>query len=131
MSTETEIRDRFWKELKSERKGLKALLGSEAEMKKLVAKEIRDDAKQYGDERRTTIEEAGRATFERQVVDEPLTVIISRNGWARTRQGHGLDLTGVAYKTGDGPYAVIETRSVNYIALIDSTGRMHVEWKTP
>ncbi len=111
------------KELKSERKDLKALLGNEAEMKKLVTKEIRDDAKQYGDERRTTIEEAGRATFEQLVVDEPLTVIVSRNGWVRSRQGHGLDLPGVTYKTGDGPYAIIETRSVHYIALIDSTGR--------
>jgi len=111
------------KDLKSERKGLKALLGSDAEMKKLVAKEIRDDAKQYGDNRRTVIEEAGRATFERQVVDEPLTVIVSRNGWVRSRQGHGLDLSGVTYKTGDGPYAIIETRSVHYLALIDSTGR--------
>jgi len=111
------------KELKSERKDLKALLGSEAEMKKLVAKEIRDDAKQFGDGRRTAIEEAGRATFEQQVVDEPLTVIVSRNGWVRSRQGHGLDLSGVTYKTGDGPYAIIETRSVHYIALVDSTGR--------
>jgi topoisomerase-4 subunit A len=111
------------KELKGERKDLKALLGSEPEMKKLVAREIRDDAKQYGDKRRTAIEEAGRATFERQVVDEPLTVIVSRNGWVRSRQGHGLDLSGVTYKTGDGPYAVVETRSVHYLALIDSTGR--------
>ncbi|MDH3288808.1 MAG: DNA topoisomerase IV subunit A [Betaproteobacteria bacterium] len=111
------------KELKGERKDLKALLGSDAEMKKLVAKEIRDDAKQYGDNRRTMIEEAGRATFERQVVDEPLTVIVSRNGWVRSRQGHELDLSGVTYKTGDGPYAIIETRSVHYLALIDSTGR--------
>ncbi len=111
------------KELKDERKDLKALLGSESEMKKLVAKEIRDDAKQYGDERRTVVEEAGRATFERQVVDEPLTVIVSRNGWVRSRQGHGLDLSGVSYKTGDGPYAIIETRSVHYLALIDSNGR--------
>jgi len=111
------------KELKNERKDLKALLGSDAEMKKLVAKEIRDDAKQYGDNRRTVIEEAGRATFERQVVDEPLTVIVSRNGWVRSRQGHGLDLSGVTYKTGDGPYAIVETRSVHYLALIDSTGR--------
>jgi topoisomerase-4 subunit A len=111
------------KELKSERKDLKALLGSDTEMKKLVAKEIRDDAKQYGDNRRTVIEEAGRAIFERQVVDEPLTVIVSRNGWVRSRQGHGLDLSGVTYKTGDGPYAIIEARSVHYLALIDSTGR--------
>ena len=111
------------KGLKSERKELKTLLGSEAEMKKLVAKEIREDAKKYGDNRRTVIEEAGRAVFERQVVDEPLTVIVSRNGWVRTRQGHGLDVSGLTYKTGDAPYAVFETRSVHMVAAIDSTGR--------
>ena len=111
------------KALKTERKELKALLGSDSGMKKLIAKEIRDDAKKYGDERRTSIEEAGRATFERQVVDEPLTIIVSRNGWVRSRQGHALDLAGTTYKTGDAEYAVLETRSVNTIAAIDSTGR--------
>ena len=111
------------KALKIERKELNTLLGSESEMKKLVAAEIRDDAKKYGDGRRTTMEEAGRATFERQVTDEPLTIIVSRNGWVRSRQGHGLDLIGTTYKTGDAEYAILETRSVNFIAAIDSTGR--------
>jgi topoisomerase-4 subunit A len=111
------------KELKLERKGLKALLGSDTEMKKLVAQEIRDDAKKYGDERRTLIEEAGRASFERQVIDEPLTIIVSRNGWVRSRQGHNLDLTGITYKTGDAHSDIFETRSIYPIALIDSTGR--------
>ena len=112
------------KTLKTERKELKALLGSDAEMKKLVAREIKEDAKKYGDDRRTTIEEAGRATFERQVTDEPLTIIVSRNGWVRSRQGHGLDLSGLTYKTGDAQYAVFETRSVNYVAAMDSTGKV-------
>ena len=111
------------KALKLERKGLKDLLGSEPEMRKLVAKEIRDDAKKHGDDRRTLIEEAGRATFERQVVDEPLTILVSRNGWVRSRQGHGLDLSNVTYKTGDAEYAALETRSIHNIAAIDSTGR--------
>jgi topoisomerase-4 subunit A len=111
------------KTLKSERKELKTLLDSESEMKKLVANEIKEDAKKYGDKRRTMIEEAGRASFERQVVDEPLTIIVSRNGWVRSRQGHGLDLAGITYKTGDSPYGVFETRSVHYIAAVDTTGR--------
>ena len=111
------------KELKDERKGLKGLLGSEEEMKKLVADEIRADAKTYGDARRTVIETAERATFERQVIDEPLTIIVSRNFWVRARAGHKLDLSGTNYKTGDGPYAVFETRSVHSLGLIDSTGR--------
>jgi topoisomerase-4 subunit A len=111
------------KELKDERRGLRGLLGSEEEMKKLVADEIRADAKTFGDARRTQIEAAERATFERQVIDEPLTIIVSRNFWVRARAGHKLDLSGTNYKTGDGPYAVFETRSVHNLALIDSTGR--------
>jgi topoisomerase IV subunit A len=111
------------KALKIERKELNTLLGSESEMKKLVSAEIRDDAKKYGDARRTTIEEAGRATFERQIVDEPLTIIVSRNGWVRSRQGHGLDLAGLTYKTGDAEYAIFETRSIHFVAAIDSSGR--------
>ncbi|MBI3042587.1 MAG: DNA topoisomerase IV subunit A [Betaproteobacteria bacterium] len=111
------------KGLKEERKELKGLLGSEEEMKKLVADEIRNDAKTYGDARRTQIETAERATFERQVIDEPLTIIVSRNGWVRARTGHGLDLAGTNYKTGDGPYATFETRSVHSVGIIDSTGR--------
>ncbi len=111
------------KEQKVERKGLKALLDSDTEMKKLVTREIRDDAKKYGDERRTLIEEAGRATFEREVVDEPLTIIVSRNGWVRSRQGHDLDLATITYKTGDAPSDIFATRSIHSIALIDSSGR--------
>ena len=118
IKVETEL-----KELKVERKGLKSLLGSNEDMKKLVAEEIRNDAKTYGDARRTQIEEAERATFERQVIDEPLTIIVSKNGWVRARTGHKLDLSGTTYKAGDGPYAEFETRSVHSVGIIDSTGR--------
>ena len=111
------------KGLKEERKGLKGLLGSAAEMKKRVAEEIRADAKTYGDARRTQIEKAERATFERQVIDEPLTIIVSRNFWVRARTGHKLDLSDTNYKNGDGPYAIFETRSVHNVGLVDSTGR--------
>ncbi|HEY7741419.1 MAG TPA: DNA topoisomerase IV subunit A [Burkholderiales bacterium] len=111
------------KELKDERRKLKGVLGSDEALKNLVTEEIRADAKQYGDARRTQIESAERATFERQVIDEPVTIIVSRNGWVRARPGHGLDLSSTTYKTGDGPYAIFETRSVHSIGLIDTTGR--------
>jgi topoisomerase-4 subunit A len=109
--------------LRMERHSLKELLGDDGLLKKLVVKEIREDAKKYGDDRRTLIETSERAVVERQVVDEALTVIVSKNGWVRSRLGHGLDLTGVNYKVGDSEYAIFETRSVNQIAVIDSTGR--------
>jgi topoisomerase-4 subunit A len=111
------------KALKLERAEIQELLGDEGLLKKLVVKEIREDAKKYGDARRTVIEEAGRAVVERQIVDEALTVIVSKNGWVRSRQGHGLDLAGVTYKDGDAEYATFETRSIHQVAMIDSTGR--------
>jgi len=111
------------KELKDERRKLKGVLGSDEELKQLVTGEIRADAKTYGDARRTQIEASERATFERQVIDEPLTIIVSKNGWVRARAGHGLDLSATTYKQGDGPYLIFETRSIHNIGLIDTTGR--------
>ena len=111
------------KTLKGERNELKELLADDKLMKKLVVGEIRQDTKKFGDNRRTIMEEAGRAVVERQVVDEILTIIVSKNGWVRSRQGHGLDLSGVNYKVGDGEYAIFETRSIHQIAMLDSTGR--------
>src|SRR5437016_942335 len=43
------------KALEVERKGLKLLLGDEKELKKLVVSELQEDAKKYGDDRRTLI----------------------------------------------------------------------------
>ena len=111
------------KALKLERKSLQDLLDDDQLLKKLVISEIRADAKKFGDARRTVIEESVRAVVEIQVVDEPLTVMVSKNGWVRSRQGHGLDLTAVTYKDGDGEYAIFETRSIHQIAMIDSSGR--------
>src|SRR5919202_2162654 len=81
------------KALTEQRKELKTLLGDDKELKKLVVKELADDAKKYGDERRTLIKTAESAQVERNVVEEPLTVILSRKGWIRARTGHGLDVT--------------------------------------
>lgn len=84
-------------ELKDERAGLQHLLDSRAAMTKLILKEIQDDARKYGDDRRTLVEAvAAVAPAEISVPDEPVTVIVSKNGWVRSRQGHGIDPAGIA-----------------------------------
>jgi hypothetical protein len=81
-------------ELKEERSALQKLLDERKEMTRLILKEIEQDAKQYGDGRRTLIEAvAPVAPAEIQVPDEPVTVILSKNGWVRRRDGHGHDRT--------------------------------------
>ena len=79
--------EREIKELKAEAKELKRVLGSEDALRELVVSEIEADAKTYGDERRTLIEEAQVTKVTAQVSDEPVTVFISQRFWVRTRLG--------------------------------------------
>jgi len=113
-------------ELRKEAASLKRLLASPAERRRLSAKEVREDAERFGDKRRTTIEEAERITISmvETVVDEPITVIVSRNGFIRSRSGHGIDRAALTWKEGDGPLAIVETRSVHPIVLFGANGRV-------
>ncbi|OYZ55263.1 MAG: DNA topoisomerase IV subunit A, partial [Hydrogenophilales bacterium 16-61-112] len=94
------------KELLGERDELNRILGDGNALTSLVIDEIRADMKKYGDDRRTRIEAAqsvtASTTSEESMVDEPVTVIVSLNGWLRTRQGHGVDRASIQYKAGDG-----------------------------
>jgi topoisomerase-4 subunit A len=115
-------------ELRDERDGLLRILGDETELKRIVVAEIRADAKKYGDDRRTLIETAVAMTAsvaEANIADEPVTVIVSKNGWMRARVGHGIDLSALQYKAGDAALAVIETRTVWPLVLLDSVGRTY------
>jgi topoisomerase-4 subunit A len=113
-------------DLRKEAGSLKRLLGSPAERRKLAAKEVREDAARFGDARRTVIEAAERITISavQAVADEPVTVILSRNGFLRTRQGHGIDRSALTWKEGDAPLAIRETRTVLPIVLFGASGRV-------
>ena len=112
-------------ELRKERVILKDLLDQPTSMKKLLVKEIEGDAKQYGDARRTLIEEAERAVAEQKLIDEPVTVVISQKGWVRSRQGHGHDAQQFGFKSGDAMYAAFECRTVDTLLAFGSNGRVY------
>ncbi|MFM8465260.1 MAG: DNA gyrase subunit A, partial [Burkholderiaceae bacterium] len=112
-------------ELRKEKVVLQDLLDQPASMKKLLIKEIESDAKQYGDARRTLIEEAERAVAEQKLIDEPVTVVLSQKGWARARQGHGHDAQQFGFKAGDALYAAFECRTVDTLLAFGSNGRVY------
>ncbi|CAB1370512.1 DNA topoisomerase IV subunit A [Denitratisoma oestradiolicum] len=113
-------------DLREEQGRLQTLLDSRPEMTRLILKEIADDAKQFGDPRRTLIEAvAYTGPAEVSVPDEPVTVILSKNGWVRSRQGHGVDTASISYKTGDHAFLVAESRTVWPLVLIDDNGRAY------
>ncbi len=112
-------------ELRKDQAALQKLLGSEAALRKQVGKEFDDDAKRYGDARRTLIEAAERASVEAKVMDEPVTVIISEQGFVRARTGHGHDASQFTFKPGDALYDAVECRTVDHLIAIGSNGRVY------
>ncbi|MGH8779007.1 DNA topoisomerase IV subunit A [Paraburkholderia sp.] len=112
-------------ELRDEKAKLEELLGSDTAMKRLIIKEIDADAKQYGDERRTLIQQEKRAVFEVRVVDEPVTVVVSQRGWVRALKGHGLDAASFMFKAGDGLYAAFQCRTPDTLVAWGSKGRVY------
>ena len=115
-------------ELNEERKTLDKILGSAARLKTLIKKEILEDAEAYGDDRRTLIveREAAQALDETQLVaSEPVTVVLSKAGYARAAKGHDIDPATLSYRSGDSYLASAQGRSNQLAMFIDSTGRVY------
>jgi len=116
------------KKLAAERDELEALLKSKAKLRKLVADEIRADAENYGDARRTKIveREAAQAIDATTLIaNEPTTVVLSTGGWVRAAKGHDIDPLTLSYKTGDAFQSAARGRSLQPAVFIDSTGRTY------
>ena len=112
-------------DLREEQGYLKNLLADEQAKKREIIKEMKEDLKKYGDERRTLVQQAERATLTQTTADEPITLILSKKGWIRSRAGHNVDLTQTAFKEGDGLQQVLEGRTVQPLVVLDSHGRTY------
>ncbi|MEG0278247.1 MAG: DNA topoisomerase IV subunit A [Morganella sp. (in: enterobacteria)] len=115
-------------ELAKERDKLQAILGSERRMNTLLKKEIEDDAKQYGDDRRSPLNEReeAKAMSEHEILpSEPVTVVLSQMGWVRSAKGHDIDPSGMSYKAGDNFLGAARGMSNQPVVFLDSTGRSY------
>jgi topoisomerase IV subunit A len=116
------------KELTEERDELESILKSKAKLRKLVGKEIAEDAEKYGDDRRTKIveREAAVAIDETSLIaNEPVTVILSTGGFVRSAKGHEIDPRTLSYKTGDSFQGVARGKSLQNAIFVDTTGRTY------
>ncbi|HMT79941.1 MAG TPA: DNA topoisomerase IV subunit A [Azonexus sp.] len=115
--------------LREEAAGLNKLLDSDQAMRTCVAAEIEADAKKYGDDRRTFIEADTKVTMSDaktvSIVDESTTLIVSRHGWLRSRQGHNIDPTQLTFRSGDSLLACLPCRTVDQLVLLDTHGRAY------
>ncbi len=115
-------------ELEAERKTLEELLGDKAKLRNLIHDEIREDAEKYGDDRRSpvVVRETAQAMDANALVPaEPVTVILSEQGWIRAAKGHEVDATSLSYKSGDQYLASAKGKTNQLAHLLDSTGRSY------
>ena len=118
--------------LEKERKGLVALLGSEALRWKRVAEEVTAARDKFGGgplgTRRTllagvpdAIDISAEITAER----EPLTVILSQKGWIRAIRGHAVDAGELKFKDGDALRLAVPCQSTDRLCLFATNGRAY------
>jgi len=122
------------KNLRNELKGLKSLLGSEAEQWSKVGEQIRKVRDMFGPKtplgkRRTTFADAPEhdlAAIEEAFVErEPVTVVVSEKGWVRTMKGHMADLSGLAFKTDDKLDHAFLAESTSKLLLFATNGKFY------
>ncbi len=114
--------------LAEERDSLEKVLASARRMKTLIRKEISADAERFGDARRSRLvsRAAAQALDEAALVpSEPVTIVLSQQGWVRAAKGHEVDPESLNYKAGDNFQAAVCARSNQQTVFLDSTGRCY------
>jgi topoisomerase-4 subunit A len=115
-------------ELTRERQHLDKILKSARLLKQLVRDEIIEDAKEFGDARRSPLVEREAAQQIDQTAllpTEPITVVLSEKGWVRAAKGHEMDPRALDYKSGDKFLQATRGKSNQLAVFIDSTGRTY------
>src|SRR4051794_38784135 len=122
------------KNLRVELKGIKALLGSEAEQWSKVGEQVRKVRDIFGPKtplgkRRTTFADAPEhdlAAIEEAFVErEPCTVVISEKGWVRTLKGHVEDISSLAFKTDDKLDHAFFAETTSKLLLFATNGKFY------
>jgi len=115
-------------ELAAERAQLEELLADDDKLKKLIADELREDAKRHGDDRRCSINARppAQALEATDILPaEPITVVLSKAGWIRAGKGHELDPTSLSYKSGDEFSLAAQGKTNQLLVLLDHKGRSY------
>jgi len=115
-------------ELQEEREKLEYLLGSESALNQLIEDELTEDADKFGDLRRSPLvhRQEAKALDETALVSaDPVTIVLSKQGWVRAAKGHDIDPEGLSYKSGDGFHLACKGKSNQQVVFVDSSGRSY------
>lgn len=106
---------------------IKNTLSSEANLKKLISKELKEDLKKYGDDRITLIEEgsyvAKTISEEKLISSSSVSIIVSKKGFIRSSKGRLSDFSALNYRSGDEVSFGIHAKTNFSLCLIGASGK--------
>lgn len=115
-------------ELNKEKSQLESLLGSESKLKTLIKKELKADRDTFGDPRRSPLIERAEATAMKEqdcLPAEPITIVLSSQGWIRSAKGHEVQGKELNFK-GNDTFLMQATGKSNMSAVfLDNQGRTY------
>jgi DNA gyrase subunit A len=129
--------DEISKELAQVRESIaeyESILGSEKKLRSVIIKELEEVKKQYGDERKTVIEdEAAEIMLEDLIADEQVAVTVSHSGYFkrtpistyRQQRRGGTGRTGMKTRDEDFVEHLFVASTHAYILIFTNTGRVY------
>ncbi|WP_160241714.1 MULTISPECIES: DNA topoisomerase IV subunit A [Acinetobacter] len=124
---EMEIR-REQEELETKAATIREQLANPESLKNLIITELKDDAKKFGDDRRSPIVQRAEATAineQDMLPADPVTVVLSEAGWIRCAKGHDVDAENLNFRAGDQYLSHAQGKSNQRAYVLDDTGRSY------
>ena len=124
---EMEMR-REQEELEAKAALIREQLANPESLKALIINELKDDAKKYGDDRRSPIVHRAEATAMSEqdfMPADPVTVVLSEAGWIRAAKGHEVDAENLNFRAGDQYLSHAQGKSNQRVYVLDESGRSY------
>ena len=124
---EMEMR-REQEELEAKAALIREQLANPESLKTLIINELKDDAKKYGDDRRSPIVHRAEATAMSEqdfMPADPVTVVLSEAGWIRSAKGHEVDAENLNFRAGEQYLSHAQGKSNQRVYVLDESGRSY------
>lgn len=116
--------------LAKEREELEKLVADPGRQRRRLKKDLGSLKEQFGDERRTRVEEVAATReidWSAMIEKEPITVILSQRGWIRAMRGHVAldDAETLKFREGDALDTIFHAQTTDKLALFAANGRVY------
>ncbi|HJR83179.1 MAG TPA: DNA topoisomerase IV subunit A [Sphingomicrobium sp.] len=116
--------------LAKEREELVKLVAEPARQRRRLKKDLGSIKEQFGDDRRTRIEEVAATReidWSAMIEKEPITVILSERGWIRAMKGHVAldDAETLKFREGDALATIFHGQTTDKLVLFAANGRVY------